>query len=293
MKPLCIELFCGTFGWSAGWLERGGRAVGFDIEHQAYHGPVPTGADLVLQDVCTLHGRQFRDASLILASPPCQGYSYRAMPWKRAKALPPPDNELFDACFRLQREACEAAGQYIPMVVENVSGAQKWVGRAKWHYGSYYLWGDVPALMPITLREVMKRGVAHRSNGETNFHSSAERALKVPGMNFHDYAKTGKLGRSFQAAAVESLKGIPHKPTGHWTNPAENGSIKCGGDWFNASQPSISRLYGSKSPARKAASAAIARIPLELSRYIAQVYWPSQVISGDFPIVPNAQKAEY
>lgn len=69
------------------------------------------------------------------------------MPWKRAKALPPPDNTLFEACFRIQREACEAAGRYIPLVVENVKGAQRWVGRAAWHYGSFYLWGDVPALM--------------------------------------------------------------------------------------------------------------------------------------------------
>lgn len=99
----------------------------------------------------TLHGRQFKDAALIVASPPCQAYSYRAMPWKRAKALPPPDNSLFEACFRIQREACEAAGRYIPLVVENVKGAQKWVGRARWNFGSFYLWGDVPALMPIAV----------------------------------------------------------------------------------------------------------------------------------------------
>ena len=119
--------------------------IGFDTDKRPYP------AQLVLQDVLTLHGSQFKDATCIVASPPCQAYSYRAMPWKRAKALPPPDNTLFDACFRIQREACEAAGRYIPMVVENVCGAQKWVGKAKWHYGSYYLWGDVPALMPLTL----------------------------------------------------------------------------------------------------------------------------------------------
>ncbi len=39
-KPLVIELFCGMFGWSAGWLALGGlEAVGFDIEHQPYLGP--------------------------------------------------------------------------------------------------------------------------------------------------------------------------------------------------------------------------------------------------------------
>ena len=82
---------------------------------------------------------------------PRQGYSYRAMPWKRAKALPPPDNTLFETCFRIQREACAAAGRHIPLVVENVRGAQKWVGRARWTFGAFVvLWGDVPALMPMT-----------------------------------------------------------------------------------------------------------------------------------------------
>ena len=104
---------------------------------------------LVVQDVRTLHGSQFREADLIVASPPCQAYSWRAMPWKKAKAAPPPDNTLFEACFRIQREACEAAGRHIPLIVENVRGAQRFVGRARWNFGSYYLWGDTPALMPI------------------------------------------------------------------------------------------------------------------------------------------------
>jgi hypothetical protein len=100
-----------------------------------------------------------QERALIVASPPCQAYSYRAMPWKRAKALPPPDNTLFETCFRIQREACEAAGRHIPLIVENVRGAQPWVGRARWNFGSFYLWGDVPALMPITLKtaKVLRR----------------------------------------------------------------------------------------------------------------------------------------
>jgi len=148
MKPLAIDLFCGLGGWTEGLLAEGYDVVGFDIERHEY-GEHRYPAQLVLQDVLTLHGSQFRGAALIVASPPCQAYSYRAMPWKRAKALPPPDNTLFDACFRIQREACEAAGRRIPLVVENVRGAQPWVGRARWNFGSFYLWGDVPALMPM------------------------------------------------------------------------------------------------------------------------------------------------
>jgi site-specific DNA-cytosine methylase len=162
--PLAIDLFCGLGGWTEGLLAEGWDVIGFDIERHEY-GDAKYPAQLVLQDVLTLHGSQFKDADLIVASPPCQAYSYRAMPWKRAKALPPPDNSLFEACFRIQREACEAAGRHIPLVVENVKGAQKWVGRSRWNYGSFHLWGDVPALMPTrpAARTRAARGSASRT----------------------------------------------------------------------------------------------------------------------------------
>jgi hypothetical protein len=244
VRNLAIDLFCGLGGWTEGLLAEGYDVIGFDVERHEY-GAHRYPAQLVLQDVQTLHGSQFRDAALIVASPPCQAYSYRAMPWSRAKALPPPDNALFDACFRIQREACEAAGRHVPMVVENVRGAQKWVGRARWNFGSFYLWGDVPALMPITLaRPVMKAGIAHRSDGATNFHG-----YKAPGMNWSDPAKRGE--------------NIPH--------PHKHEGIKhhgSGAVWFDTGPASLS----SKSPGRKADSAMIAKIPLVLSRHIAATY---------------------
>lgn len=159
MKPLAIDLFCGLGGWTEGLLDVGYRVVGFDCEQHVY-GEDRYPAQLVVQDVLTIHGRQFKDAALIVASPPCQEFSYMAMPWtlakEKARRLRDGEDDpklltaLFDACFRIQREAIEVAGRFIPLVVENVCGAQRWVGRARWHYGSFYLWGDVPALMPIT-----------------------------------------------------------------------------------------------------------------------------------------------
>ena len=44
------------------------------------------------------------------------------------------------------------------MIQENVRGAQPWVGRAQWHLGAYYLWGDVPVLMPPSQRCGIKQG---------------------------------------------------------------------------------------------------------------------------------------
>ncbi len=195
--PLAIDLFCGLGGWTDGLLAEGYEVVGFDIEKHEY-GEHRYRGKLVIQDVLSLHGSQFRVASLIVASPPCQGYSYRAMPWSRAKALPPPDNSLFEACFRIQREASEAAERHVPMVVENVRGAQKWVGRARWNFGSFYLWGDVPALMPVTLA----RKNEHIGGG--SWFAIGSPGQKVTGQN------------------PDGHKGVPHRTAGHWTNPAEH-----------------------------------------------------------------------
>lgn len=223
-KPVVIDLCCGLGGWSKGFIAEGYEAIGFDVERHEYwvkceacdgtgnfyrhdedgdflpcdcfeeYGGHRAGTvlkkypgHLILRDVLTLNGYDLRAAnpSVIVASPPCQKYSYMAMPWGLSKreirwqewerTSPFGDfrlNAIFDACFRIARECG------VPIIAENVKGAQPWVGGTAWHYGSYYLWGDVPALMPLT---------THR---------------KVPGFNFHQHEKTGK-GGSFQSASVK------------------------------------------------------------------------------------------
>ncbi len=273
MTPLAIDLFCGLGGWTEGLLAEGYDVVGFDIERHEY-GEHCYPAQLVIQDVTTLHGSQFRNATVIVASPPCQAYSYRAMPWKRAKALPPPDNTLFEACFHIQREACEAAGRHIPMVVENVRGAQKWVGRARWNYRSFYLWGDVPALMPFTINARKSPIPAVGKRWDERIAGTLEEAHafhpKLPGFRFDG------SGRSFQTASVAGIKGVPHRTSGHWTNPAEHEEgtkhPESGHAWYRTGPG----RFSSKSSSRKFASAMIAKIPLALARYIAATYYPAR-----------------
>jgi hypothetical protein len=255
--PLGIDLFCGLGGWTEGLLSEGYDVVGFDNECHVY-GAQHYPAQLVLQDVLTLHGSQFRNAALIVASPPCQAYSYRAMPWKRAKALPPPSNELFDACFRIQREACEAAGHHIPLVVENVKGAQPWVGRAAWHYGSFYLWGDVPALMPST-RQLKITGYSDpRRNGGKGAHLTSQRENDERGVKQH-----GSGAAWFDKALDKRRKAAGVKA-------ARDGGSEYGGNF--GWDGSVLRRGNSHSSARKAASAQIAKIPFELARWIAYCY---------------------
>lgn len=215
-RPLAIDLYCGLGGWTEGLLACGYDVVGFDIEAHRYSDERYPG-QLVLQDVRTLHGSQFAAARLIVASPPCQAYSYMAMPWTKAKDkarwyLENPErigalNELFDACFRIQREASDAAGRHIPLVVENVRGAQKWVGRARWHYGSFYLWGDVPALMPMT-----KKHVKVPTMGAGWY--PPDHPKHVPGLAFNSHAARHTNSRARKRASAVIAK-IPFELAYH------------------------------------------------------------------------------
>ena len=288
MKPLCIDLFCGLGGWTDGFLAEGYDVVGFDIERRPYP------AQLVIQDVLTIHGSQFRSATCIVASPPCQTYSYLAMPWSRSPDIvrpcgdgweilnsrtakemlekwkrEGPDNRLFDACFRIQREASESAGHYIPLMVENVRGAQPWVGRAAWIYGSFYLWGDVPALMP-THRTHKNRGgswfaIAHNTGSGHSKNPVHELTGVECRKRFDEHGN--EVGSWFRRTQSGNTLQDDFR-----LNPddAQPNGTKIGGDWFR--DPSCHSRHSSRSDARRAASAQVAKIPLPLAQHIAAVY---------------------
>lgn len=185
-----------------------------------------------------------------------------AMPWKLAKAKAAAVradttgeklaalNRLFNACFRIQAEASLAAGRHIPMVVENVRGAIPWVGRSRWNFGSFHLWGDVPALMPPALKAIKVPSFRFDGSGKSFQSASVEHTgVKAPGMNWSDQTKRGQDFTRLAGQHAEGRKGA-------------------GAEWFDQNLCSLS----SKSHSRKQASAMIAKIPLPLSRHIAATF---------------------
>jgi hypothetical protein len=268
LRPLAIDLCCGLTGWGEGLIAEGWDVIGYDIEDMfAKFGQCqPEHFELRVRDILTINGSELANADLIVASPPCQEFSYLAMPWKRgkqiARALRGQDEfpqgytgsrtvadltRLFDAAVRIGREAG------VPTVIENVRGAQEWIGRSRWAYGSYHLWGDVPALMPMTLKRVMKvqsldggRRTDPGKGARFTSRDCGDEAIKCGGTDLGE--------KGFNVQATERY-----------------GHLVDGADY--ARTPDDRRQHiGVK---RKFASAMIAKIPLALARHIARVYRPT------------------
>ena len=135
MKPLCVDLCCGNGGWAKGFLAEGWDVIGYDIDNRPNY-----PGEFRQRDVRSFE-LKFRP-DLIVASPPCEEFSRHQMPWTRSRNPPQPDLSVVEACF------AHAQHCMCPIVLENVRMAQQWLGKSKWHAGSYYLWGDVPDVMP-------------------------------------------------------------------------------------------------------------------------------------------------
>ena len=133
-----IDLFCGLGGWAHGFIDAGYRVIGYDIEDFSADYPGRfVRADLLKCD-------DFPNADIVLASPPCTDFTKMGLPstWPAVRKFPP-NVQNGIALFRRAEEIIRKIDPEY-WVIENVNTAQRYVGKARMHYGSRYLWGNFP-----------------------------------------------------------------------------------------------------------------------------------------------------
>lgn len=227
---------------AAGW-----DCIGVDIEDM---GGYP--GKLVLADVKEIAkgpqaffpGMKF---DLVTASPPCQEFSYRSFPFKRCRYLRdnvPPDQSIWRACEEIARKlGC-------PLILENVRGAVRYMGKAVNKYGPFYLWGDVPALMP--------GGRPQKGFGRTP-DKSANPSDPWGGFGGSSYQSRG--GKGPLNRLKEKDKSLLNPKNYNWRESGFSGN----------------NFMSSKSSARKEWSAKAAMIPFDLGYFIGCHFMPKEV----------------
>lgn len=147
-KPVALDLCCGMGGWTDGLIAAGFDVVGVDIYRSAkYRGELEI-CDLLAWDESRFSGV----VDLVVASPPCDEFARFDKPvqWFPL-GRPLPSLALVKRCRQI------AENLNAPLVLENVRGAQGFIGTAVHHYGPFYLWGDgVPPLLPRCDRRTAK-----------------------------------------------------------------------------------------------------------------------------------------
>ena len=133
-----LDLYCGLGGWAKGFLERGHSVTGYDIIDFSERYP----GKFVRVDLLTFS--DFPSADIIVASPPCTDFSKASFPstWKSVQRFPPD----IPSAIKLFNRVFEIVELVKPkyFIIENVRGAQKYVGKARMHIGSRYFWGNFP-----------------------------------------------------------------------------------------------------------------------------------------------------
>ena len=135
---IILDLYCDLGGWATGLMEEGHHVIGYDIVDFSsdYSG------NFIRADLLTLN--DFPAADIIVASPPCTDFSKSSFPktWKSVQRYPPDIPQSLRLFNRVYEIVSRVKPEYF--IIENVRGAQRYVGKAKSHIGSRYFWGNFP-----------------------------------------------------------------------------------------------------------------------------------------------------
>ncbi|HWU44089.1 MAG TPA: hypothetical protein VN132_11645 [Bdellovibrio sp.] len=181
-----LDLFCGRFGWSKAFADRGWECVGVDLVKPP---EIPEGCLFHEANVLSLAQSWVNGFDFICASSPCEEFSVHGL---RNFHPNPKYPELGIRLFNHTRQLCEASR--LPYVMENVRAAQQFVGDAVHHCGPFYLWGNaVPPLMNQGITKGTKFGLDK---------DGTRKSRKI----FDIYYKTGsksKKRKEYQAKIAE------------------------------------------------------------------------------------------
>ncbi len=184
IKMNILDLYCGLGGWAIGFLKKGHDVTGYDIIDFSEKYP----GKFVKADLLTFN--DFPPADIIVASPPCTDFSKSSFPstWKSVQRYPPDIQKALQLFSRVYEIVQMVRPKYF--IIENVRGAQKYVGKARMHIGSRYFWGNFP---------LFSVGNADDIYGKTNMPPSKDRAAlrSVIPMS---------ISRNFCEAVMEALK---------------------------------------------------------------------------------------
>jgi hypothetical protein len=188
-----LDLFCGRFGWSKAFAERGWECVGIDLVEPP---EIPAGCKWRKEDVLSMDIPLYaawikRNFDFVCASSPCEQFSVHGM---KCFHKAPPYPEMGIRLFSHTRALCEATG--LPYVMENVRAAQDFVGKAANHCGSFYLWGSgVPPILPQGITKGMK--LAGMSGAQARAMTREERLIKRRSDNMlWSSSKSAKIARA-------------------------------------------------------------------------------------------------
>ena len=189
-----IDLFCGRGGWTDGLMAEGFEVWGFDINPQPeYKG------HFVQCDILTLTVDDLRayKPDFAVCSSPCEQFSVHTMKHFHPN---PPFPEMGLRLWNHAKMLLECLG--VPYVMENVRGAEKFVGKCVNHCGPFYLWGTgIPAVMPKDAFKARK-GVAMGSGGDTHGLSSTEKHAYRKRFSMMQTGSKSKERQEFTAAAA-------------------------------------------------------------------------------------------
>jgi hypothetical protein len=134
-----LDLCSGLGGASQPALDRGWRVIRIDIDRRFR-------PDIVA-DVRALPLKPFH-VDVLWASPPCQEFSKRCLPWFRNK--PNLQEPSIDCVLGVMRAIEATSPAY--WIVENVRCARPWLnpllGPVMWNSTGHVLWGRLPGLIP-------------------------------------------------------------------------------------------------------------------------------------------------